>query len=198
MKPNDQVYAATKRGELVKQPCEVCGTTQNVHAHHDDYKKPLEVRWLCAKDHVAWHREFGPGKNKGGQKSQDFKFRVDDAELGLWRCRANEVGMTLSAWIRSRCEGEDAVLITSHPPKISKSGVADKRVVRRNGGVVGAIKDLAHEGLRKHVAEVSVDSEIARRLGHEVGCDCWRCVQAARFSNSLKKPVAAAPKKNRR
>jgi ribosomal protein S27AE len=40
---------------LVRGPCEVCGTTLNVHAHHDDYDAPLNVRWLCGKHHSRFH-----------------------------------------------------------------------------------------------------------------------------------------------
>lgn len=49
------VQRAIKSGRLIRQPCEACGST-NAHAHHDDYTKPLQVRWLCAKDHVREHR----------------------------------------------------------------------------------------------------------------------------------------------
>jgi hypothetical protein len=42
------------RGNLQKQPCEVCGST-NVQAHHDDYARPLDVRWLCVKHHNEHH-----------------------------------------------------------------------------------------------------------------------------------------------
>lgn len=45
------------RGEIVKMPCEVCGE-ERVHMHHDDYVKPLEVRWLCVVHHGAEHRTF--------------------------------------------------------------------------------------------------------------------------------------------
>lgn len=41
-------------GELVRQPCEVCGATRT-DGHHDDYSKPLEVRWLCRAHHAAAH-----------------------------------------------------------------------------------------------------------------------------------------------
>lgn len=47
---------------LLKQPCEVCGDIKVV-AHHDDYDKPLEVRWLCQAHHVQWHKENGEGLN---------------------------------------------------------------------------------------------------------------------------------------
>ena len=45
------VYQALLRGTLTRQPCEVCGH-QNTHAHHDDYAKRLEVRWLCVRHHA--------------------------------------------------------------------------------------------------------------------------------------------------
>src|SRR5260370_14798419 len=51
----EQVRRALKAGKLIKQPCEVCGTTENIHAHHEDYSKPLDVRWLCASHHAGLH-----------------------------------------------------------------------------------------------------------------------------------------------
>lgn len=60
-KARDAVHNAIRDGKLSKQPCEVCGA--NAQAHHDDYAKPLEVRWLCQVHHQAWHRENGPGLN---------------------------------------------------------------------------------------------------------------------------------------
>ena len=41
---------------IKKQPCEMCGN-ENVEAHHDDYNRPLEVRWLCFNCHRKWHKE---------------------------------------------------------------------------------------------------------------------------------------------
>jgi len=45
---------AVRDGRAFKGCCEVCGDT-NVHAHHDDYTKPLEVRWLCPLHHMRHH-----------------------------------------------------------------------------------------------------------------------------------------------
>ena len=45
---------ALRDGRIVKQNCEVCGSADS-QAHHDDYSKPLEVRWLCQRDHEAVH-----------------------------------------------------------------------------------------------------------------------------------------------
>lgn len=45
-----------KQGVLVRLPCEVCNTDVDVHAHHDDYMKPLDVRWLCRKHHQEHHK----------------------------------------------------------------------------------------------------------------------------------------------
>lgn len=56
-KANYAVGNAIRDGKLTKQPCEVCNTTQNIEAHHDDYGKPLHVRWLCTKHHSEHHRQ---------------------------------------------------------------------------------------------------------------------------------------------
>ena len=48
-------HEAIISGKLVRQPCETCGELV-VEGHHDDYTKPLEVRWLCKKHHNEHHR----------------------------------------------------------------------------------------------------------------------------------------------
>jgi hypothetical protein len=49
------VNNAVRDGRLVRKPFEGCGTTIRVEAHHDDYAKPLEVRWFCRTCHRAEH-----------------------------------------------------------------------------------------------------------------------------------------------
>ncbi len=51
------VAKAIKKGWLIPQPCEVCKVAP-ADAHHDNYKKPLEVRWLCPFHHHAAHRKY--------------------------------------------------------------------------------------------------------------------------------------------
>jgi len=41
-----------ERGILVPLPCEVCGS-EDVERHHQDYSKPMLVRWLCRPHHKA-------------------------------------------------------------------------------------------------------------------------------------------------
>ena len=48
------VARALRAGKLTRQPCEVCGTARS-QGHHDDYAKPLEVRWLCFTHHREAH-----------------------------------------------------------------------------------------------------------------------------------------------
>jgi len=59
------VEIALREGTLVRPDrCEKCrkkpsnlrnGKTA-IQAHHDDYNKPLVVRWLCKRCHFEWHR----------------------------------------------------------------------------------------------------------------------------------------------
>lgn len=54
VKARTAVYGAIQRGDLVRQPCSVCGSPKS-HAHHQDYSKPLQVDWLCQKHHGQEH-----------------------------------------------------------------------------------------------------------------------------------------------
>lgn len=61
---HDIVEKAIKSGVITKVlVCESCGGSgvykdgrSTVQAHHDDYDKPLDVRWLCQKCHHEWHK----------------------------------------------------------------------------------------------------------------------------------------------
>lgn len=54
------MHYAVKVGRLVKPSrCSGCGrfvSRARLHGHHDDYAKPLDVRWLCAKCHGVTRR----------------------------------------------------------------------------------------------------------------------------------------------
>jgi hypothetical protein len=52
---------AIRNGKLISVSiCSVCGSSEKVEAHHDDYTKPLDVRWLCEKCHKLWHKSNKP------------------------------------------------------------------------------------------------------------------------------------------
>lgn len=49
-----RVYYAARKGIIKKKSCVVCGSSES-QAHHKDYDKPLEVKWLCPKHHAEEH-----------------------------------------------------------------------------------------------------------------------------------------------
>lgn len=53
-----------RRGYWTKQPCEVCGSMDNLEAHHDSYAEAhwTTVRWLCKEHHEQWHQALDPAK----------------------------------------------------------------------------------------------------------------------------------------
>lgn len=61
-KAHSLVGYAVKTKKLFHEPCEICGK-EKTHAHHDDYDKPLNVRWLCAEHHRQWHAKYGEALN---------------------------------------------------------------------------------------------------------------------------------------
>ena len=63
-KAQTMISNAIRDKKLLKEPCEICGTRKRIEAHHDDYAKPLNLRWLCSSHHKQWHRDNGVGKNR--------------------------------------------------------------------------------------------------------------------------------------
>jgi len=46
------------RGKIIKpQYCSIPGCLNtNLQAHHDNYSKPLDVKWLCLQHHIEYHQ----------------------------------------------------------------------------------------------------------------------------------------------
>ena len=74
---HDIMEKAILKGELVNPGiCEQCDDRSRfadgrigVQGHHDDYAKPLSVRWLCQRCHHEWHKLNQPQRGEsGGQK----------------------------------------------------------------------------------------------------------------------------------
>lgn len=53
----NQLNYAVKVGRIQRQPCEACGSTERIHAHHRSYRPEdwLNVRWLCFSCHAVEH-----------------------------------------------------------------------------------------------------------------------------------------------
>lgn len=54
---NHKVSNAKRAGRLEKEKCSICGN-KKTEAHHPDYRKPLDVMWLCDKCHKQEHKKI--------------------------------------------------------------------------------------------------------------------------------------------
>jgi hypothetical protein len=91
--------AYQRRGIIVPQSCEKCGT-EKAQKHHEDYSKPLEVRWLCKACHLLEHG----GSTKPAENGHGNCARCDSPKLpGSAYCR-NHKNAYQRDWLKARTE----------------------------------------------------------------------------------------------
>jgi hypothetical protein len=91
---NYMTAQAHKQGALIRKPCEVCGV-EPTHAHHDDYDRPLEVRYLCARHHSREHAIQQRMARTGWTKEQTEAYYLEmEDQTVLWdpSMRAEVIG----------------------------------------------------------------------------------------------------------
>jgi hypothetical protein len=107
------IRCAIRDKVLTRMPCEICGITGRksmsngvlssiVHAHHDDYNKPLEVRWLCKAHHKKWHSYRRPIRSPElegliGTRVYQWALEQIALEIGL---KEGKDKPTLRCWAR--------------------------------------------------------------------------------------------------
>lgn len=58
------IHKATYKGSIIRpDTCSKCGMSGYIVAHHDDYDRPLEVRWLCLSCDRQLHADLKRKKN---------------------------------------------------------------------------------------------------------------------------------------
>jgi hypothetical protein len=56
-KAHNYVKRAIEKGLLIKPlHCELCGATERIEAHHENYNKPLDVIFVCSTCHHKIHK----------------------------------------------------------------------------------------------------------------------------------------------
>lgn len=108
---------AIDSGFLDKDVCERCGTDSNVKAHHEDYNKPLEIKWLCVTHHEERHTEL-IANNVDLNNIKETELKKASFELNLKSVRRTQqrayiddfMGCCMSCDICGELGGEEGVL----------------------------------------------------------------------------------------
>lgn len=122
-KARAELARALARG-LVNRPnrCE-CGKEEPLDGHHDDYRRPLDVRWLCHDCHRRAHghgpRVTGPSVTMGhcGMGLSDTphsSFRLSQEGKGLLAKIAKSKGITMTAVLELLIRKEAGFVLGRH------------------------------------------------------------------------------------
>lgn len=104
IRANALVAMAIRKGELIRpDTCGKCGMPprtdkQSIHAHHDDYTKPLDVRWLCPSCHRQFHLLLEGRPPKLVIVMPDKEYRANKEDVVLLSHRCQELTETPSYW----------------------------------------------------------------------------------------------------
>ncbi len=99
------VAKAIYNGELTRGACEVCGTTEQIEAHHPDYSKQLEVEWLCRQHHTEFHRN-----NPTPQKRRTY-LELQSPDLTIRTPISLETYQQIKDVAANHYEGKEAMFI---------------------------------------------------------------------------------------
>lgn len=70
-----------------RQPCEICGTTATIDAHHDDYSRPLDVRWLCRQHHKQRHAEIDENGTTARKEAILSVVKCSEESVTIWQMK---------------------------------------------------------------------------------------------------------------
>lgn len=64
--------AFERKHHIIPEPCWMCGSTDGIAAHHEDYSRPFYIMWLCKNCHSGLpYRRYAPAEIKN--KSAYYK-----------------------------------------------------------------------------------------------------------------------------
>lgn len=95
------VAAAIAKGQLIRGECEIGGDCAGrIDAHHDDYSRPLDVRWLCQRHHRLHHLEHGPGDGAVPDNWRRVSFYIPASVAEDFRCAVDAEDRKITVVLR--------------------------------------------------------------------------------------------------
>ncbi len=156
-----QFKAALQHGLLTKKPCERCGR-KAAEGHHEDYRFPLAVVWLCRKHHRARHAELRRGAVP----------QVPEAEVQSLTIRSNRsLALNAETSIGAVTAATSAVTAVMDSKGVNENSLAKQLGVSRqwiNVQFHGGIRSLRSLGTLADALDCDVRIELVHRPGKVV------------------------------
>lgn len=100
-----------------------------------------------------------------------MSIRVPEGDLKRWRARAERLGLSLSVWARRRLNVLEGEMVGGRTIESAESQDVPRRRYIRMAQRRANPSTQAEGGVLRQ----DQDSVIARKMGHETGCDCVGC-----------------------
>lgn len=127
-KKKDQVLQVLRRGSCMQSPvvCDMCGATEKVTFHAEDYFDPFSVVSICFHCHMSLHRRFqSPGKWHERLSACEQNALIDDFRA------LPMTEMDFAGWLRTNTTGPHDVVERTWPNRLAPDYLPRSRMMRK-------------------------------------------------------------------
>lgn len=179
---------AIDRGELVREPCAVCGEART-HGHHHDYTKPLDVTWLCERHHEEEHTRLrkellAQQASKSGEQKPSNLLEAKVSNL-LNPAGANGPDLPSSLELSPLNQASQALVLSGFSPDSSALSSSDQGPDRLPARAANSRRSKPRTEAPDTLEPTPRHQQIAAERGIDLAVETERCLAHHRGKGNL-------------